>query len=156
MPVRFVRTKKRTVMDIFNGAISPRIKAELNTLGNNIILDARKNHEFKNRTGALEASMQWTPPERKAGLWRMVVFAGGWSKVKYVFDFARRQATKVKRRNWRYRKGGRYNPRRGEDLYVNYAQYVERRGYSVLINAVEKYRRMATAILGRALKLRGL
>lgn len=156
MPGKFVRVKKRTVKDIFAKHIQPRIMAQMNTLGNNIALEARKNHTFTNRTGALESSISWTPPVIKGHRYVMTVFAGGWASAKFAFNFGKRKLSNVKRRNYRYQRGKRFAVQRGQGLYVNYAPFVERRGFSVLKNAIVKYRRMGVAIMGRALKLNGV
>lgn len=156
MPNRFYRVKKRSVKDIFAKHIQPRIFAQMNTLGNNIVLEARKNHTFTNRTGALEASISWTPPVIKHHKYIMTIFAGGWSVAKFVFNFGKRKLSGTKKRNYRYQRGERIAVKRGQGLYVNYAPFVERRGFSVLKNAIVKYRRMAVTIMGRGLKLRGV
>ncbi len=156
MPVRAFRVKKRGIMDIHNTAIRPRIIATMNQLGQAIVFDAQRTHEFKNRTGALEASMAWTFPEYKLNRYTMIIAAGGWSRAKFSFDYGRRKEFGVKRKNARYQRKQRFNPRRGQGLFVNYAPFVERAGYSVLSKSVERYRRKSIRILGHGLKLQGV
>lgn len=153
---RVFRVKKRGIMDIFASDVRPRIISTMNQIGRDIVKHAEKNHEFKNRTGALEASMAWSFPEYKNRQFVMVIAAGGWSRAKYSLDYGRRKDTGVKRKNVRYQRKERFNPRRGQGLFVNYAPFVERKGYSVLSKSVEKYKRESARILGQGLQLRGV
>lgn len=152
---RVFRVKKRGIMDIHATAIRPRIIGTMNQIGQKIVFHAQRNHEFKNRTGALEASLAWSFPEYRNHQFVMIIAAGGWSRAKYSLDFGRRKATGVGRRNRRYQRGQVFRPKRGQGLFVNYAPFVERKGYSVLSKSVEKYRRESGKILGHGLQLRG-
>lgn len=153
---RVFRVKKRGIMDIHNTAIRPRIVATMNQIGQKIVTHAQKNHEFKNRTGALEASLAWSFPEYKNKQFQMIIAAGGWSRAKYSLDYGRRKESGVKRRNVRYQRKQRFNPRQGQGLFVNYARFVENKGYSVLSKSIDKYRRESSRIFGRELKLQGV
>lgn len=168
---RVFRVKKRTIMDIHATAIRPRIVATMNQLGQTIVYDAQRHHEYKDRTGALTASLAWSFPEYNGRQFTMVVAAGGWSRAKYSMDYGRRKQTGVKRRNVRYQRGQRFNPRGGtmtvdtpqgkmrlanQGLYVNYARFVERKGYDVLTKSVERGRAKGSRIFGEGLKLRGV
>lgn len=176
MPNRFVRKKNRSAMDIYKTAVTPRISAALNTIASNIVRHARRNHEFKNRTGALEYSISWVPPVRKSnGQWTTVIFAGGQSQIRFVFDATLRRETGVKKRNVIYRTT--FSPlssirssftgsvklnrrkvptKRGASIYVIYAPFVEAKGYSVLKKSFESQRPESIRILGQTLKLRNL
>ena len=153
---RVFRVKKRGIIDIHQTEIRPRIIATMNQIGQQIVFDVQRNHTFKNRTGALEASMAWSFPEYKNKQFQMTIAAGGWSRAKFSFDFGRRKESGVARRNVRYQRRQRFQPRRGQGLFVNYAPFVERKGYSVLKNSVEKYKRQAVRVFGRELKLQGV
>lgn len=160
MPSRFVRVKKRTVRDIHENMLQPRLKTELYGISQKVTDFARRNHVFQNRTGALEGSISWEGPKRTRTGYSTTIFAGGWSVVKYAFNFALRKGTGRRRRNVRYqpRKSGqplhrrRLAPRRGQGVYVDYAPYVEDRGYWVLSGAIRHFRRKIGTILGLKLK----
>lgn len=153
---RVFRVKKRTVMDIHATAIRPRIVATMNQLGQTIVYDAQRHHEYKDRTGALTASLAWSFPKYDGRQFTMLVAAGGWSQAKYSLDYGRRKQTGVKRRNVRYQRGERFQPRVGQGLYVKYARFVESKGYDVLSKSVERGRSKGARLFGRGLQLRGV
>lgn len=171
---KFVRLTKRTALDIFREGISPRAFAALNTLANNIVRDARRFHEFKNRTGALEDSISWVPPVERNGVISTTVFAGGWARAKFswnqsnqfyrshrtVNQYARFATTRKQvdeafmRRNYRYQRGQRFRVTRGLGIFVNYARFVENKGFSVLKKSVQRNVASGRRLLGNNLKLR--
>lgn len=140
MPVRFVRTKNRTVSDILRSPISGRLERSLDSTAQKIVHYSRTNHRYQNRTGALEGSLSWTPVIRTHNGFSTTVFAGGESVVRFAFDFARRVKTGVRRRNVRYSNKGRILPKRGALIFVNYARYVEDKGYPVLKQGIDHFR----------------
>lgn len=154
MTVRFVRKHNRTVKDIFGNKFQNRVKMELQTMTQKIAFYCKKNHGFQNRTGALEESINFTPPEFKKGFWQSAVIAGGWARAKYALDFTRRRGTGRKKRNVRYQRGQGFKIKKGMGIYVNYAYWVEQKGFPVLKQGIEKYRRQIVRIFGRGLRVR--
>jgi hypothetical protein len=158
------------VTEIFNSKLQPRIFAELNTIANRITLDARRNHTFKNRTGALQESIAWEGPDKKGDTWYLTIFAGGRSVIKYAFNFSKRgramlaartkgEIRGARRGTWGYRNilyGPRwYGPEKacaGMAVDVGYARFVENNGFSVLRNAVAKYKPQIGALIARSLR----
>jgi hypothetical protein len=153
MIVRFTRKYNRTVADIFGNKFQEKVKMELQSATQRIAYYCKHNHTWQNRTGALEESINFTPPERKGSMWTSTVFAGGWARIKYVFDYAKRKATGKKRRSYRYQRGERVKLQRGMGRFVNYAYWVEKKGYPVLKQGIEKYRKQLTRIFANNLKI---
>lgn len=171
---KFVRLRNRTVMDIYHTSIQSRMFAALNTLAQNIVRDARRTHTFKNRTGALEDSISWVPPVYTGSGFVTAVYAGGWARAKFAFDasnqfFKSHRAINARTRfattqrqidqaffrpNVRTQRGQRIVIKKGMGVFVDYARYVERKGYSVLTAAVLRGRRDSMRLFGRELKLR--
>jgi len=154
MTVRFVRKHNRTVKDIFGNKFQQTVKMQLQDATQKIAFYCKRNHSWQNRTGALEESINFTPAERKGTFWQSSVFAGGWAKVKYAYDFARRRATRRKKANIRYQRGQRFKAKRGMGIYVNYAYWVEKKGFPVLKQGIEKYRRRLAGIFKANLRVR--
>lgn len=155
MSVKLHRRYNRTVADVFGSKFQKRIPAELQDLQQKIVVYSRKNHRYINQTGALENSLAWDSPIQKGGFWQGVVRAGGWSQAKYTYSFAKRLAGRWKR-NVRYQRKERFNVKRGMGIFVNYAYWVEQKGFPVLKQGIDKYRRRAATILGRRLRIRRL
>ena len=175
MPVRFTRKYNRNTKDIFDNKFQERIKQNLQNVTQNIAFYCKHNHGFQNRTGALEESINFTPPVLVGDSWQSTVFAGGWARAKYAIIevFARfkkggrsqivqefggellptRYTTKRKK-NVRYYRGQRFNVQRGMGIYVNYAYWVEKRGYPVLIQGIEKFKDQIASIFAKALTIK--
>lgn len=148
MPSRFYREKNRTLSDIFRGNIMSRAQATLGDVAQKIVQYSRTHHRWVNRTGALEESISWVPPKRTPEGWQTEVYAGGWSVARYAFNYGRRKQRKQNRRNYRYQRGVRFAVGLGQGLYVDYAPYVERKGFPVLTQGIDRYRNL----IGRVLK----
>lgn len=146
----FVREKNRTPADVFNRFVQPELKTLAEDIGQKVVRRAVKRHTFKNRTGALEDSMRWKTIERR-NLFDIMISAGGKGRIQFPFridKIASRepQAGRSKRRKGltssgkerrTRRAGGR---RKGEVVPVDYAIWVEKKGFDVLIGAVTYYR----------------
>lgn len=154
MSVRFYRKYNRTATDIFGNKFQHRLKMELHDAVQKISFYCRKNHTWQNRTGALEESIGFEEPIYKGGFWQAVVKAGGWSRVKFAFNVGLRRATGKRKRNARYQRGQRFNPGKGTGLFVNYAYWVEKKGFPVLIQGIEHYKRLIGKVLAANLKVR--
>jgi hypothetical protein len=148
---RFHRKYRRTPADMFNQKIQPRVPMLLQQSVQEIATYCKRSHTWKNRTGALEESINWRPPERRGSNWIAVVFAGGWAKAKYAFDFAKRQETSQRKRPYRYQRGERFRVKRGMAVFVNYARYVEDKGFPVLKQGWERYKGIIKARFKRGL-----
>lgn len=155
MPVRFVRKHNRTVADVFNNVVQPKIKIQLQDAAQKIATYSKRNHTWENRTGALEESINFTLPERTSTGWIATVFAGGWAKVKWAFDITARKAGR-RRKHYRYQRKQRIPMKRGTGVFVNYARFVEDKGFPVLKQGIEHYRHLLTRIFKRNLKVGAL
>ena len=154
MSVKLHRKYNRMVASIFGNKFQKRIKTELRDLQQKIVVHCRKNHRWANRTGALESTIAFDPPVYKKGFWQGVVRAGGWGQAKYSLDYAKRKGTGRHKKNVRYQRKQRFNVKRGMGIFVNYAFWVEQKGFPVLKQGIDKYRRRAATILGRRLRIR--
>lgn len=158
MPVRFVRKYNRTVKDIFDNKFQNRVKMELQNVTQKIAYYCKHNHGFQNRTGALEESINFTPPVLKGDNWQSTVFAGGWARAKYAYQWATRslkgQLYERRKRNIRYQRGESYRVRPGQGIWVNYAYWVEKRGYPVLIQGIEKFKGQIAKVFAAGLRVK--
>jgi len=157
-PIRFVREKNRTATDIYNNMIRPRLLVSLDDLMNKIVHHARQesNYRYIDRTGALTNSKSWVPAKRRGNRVIGAVLAGGDSKstkrytekdVFYYDEQGRLRHFKPK------------NPRvinSGQDIYVNYAVFVERMGLNVLLESINRMRRKSGRILAKNLRTKNL
>lgn len=152
MPVRFVRQKNRTVADVFNNIMQPKIKIELQDVAQKIATYSKRNHTWKNRSGALEESINFTLPEKTSTGWIATVFAGGWAKVKWAFDITARREGR-RRKHYRYQRKERIPMGRGTGVFVHYARFVEDKGFPVLKQGIEFYRHRIAQIFRQTLKV---
>lgn len=156
--VRFHRKYNRNLKDILGNKFEERVKMTLQDTTQKIAHYCKYTHGYTNRTGALEESVNFTPAEYKNGFWQSTVFAGGWAKVKYAYQWATRRLKGMeyerKKRNVRYQRGERFNVKPGMGIWVNYAYWVEKRGYPVLIQGIEKYRHQLSRIFQDNLKVK--
>lgn len=143
---KFIRQKKRTVMDIKRTMIAPRMLAFVYSLVQQWVYFCKTNHSWKNRSGALEDSISFTEPKKtKTGV-QATVEAGGYSQAKYTFDFTSRVKDNTRRQNRGFvaspRSGGAMygKANTGDRIWVDYAAYVEAKGYNVLKQGVEYIR----------------
>lgn len=141
-------------MDVFKNLIQPRAKMILQDGVQKIATYCKRTHRWQNRTGALEESINWTPPELKRGRLIATVFAGGWAKAKYALNYGSRKGGGHRRPNIRYQRGQRFKVKRGMGIFVNYARYVEKKGFPVLIHGVEKYRPLIARLFKMKMKVR--
>lgn len=153
---RFVRKKKRTPKDVFKNVITPKLKMSMQQSVQEMATYARKTHTYANRTGALEDSVQWSPPKRVRKGYEASIHAGGWGKVQFSHDYTYFKQTGKRRRNVRYFRGQRFNPRRGQGVLAYYAHFVEQKGFPVLKHAVKKFKRKITRRFKGQLKIRKL
>lgn len=127
MGVVFERLKKRTMADYYKNVIQPRQVLLLTDAVQKTGVEAKREHTYRNRTGALETSVRWQGAKIVTDFVQAEVSAGGPSTARYAFDFtARREG--FRRRNRRNRR----DVKRGGAVYVNYAGFVERNKYRVL------------------------
>lgn len=135
------RKYNRDVRQVFNKLVYPKIPMALWSVANQFAVYCKKNHRYQNRTGALEDSIKAHKPEHKRGAWTVAITAGGWARAKYSLDYARRKAGGGRRKsNIRYQRGKRFSVKRGMGLLVNYAWWVEKKGFPVLKQGAEKFR----------------
>lgn len=146
--VTFQRLKNRSMRQFFQESIQPRQQALLTGAVQKVGVEAKREHTYRNRTGALETSIRWQVATIVADDVRAEISAGGPSTARFAFDLTARRAGK-RRRNRRERQ----NVRRGGALYVNYAGYVERHGYSVLTAFVKWARPLFAAALGPKVRI---
>ena len=125
------REKKRDAKTVFRNIIRPKEVQALDDLVQRIAVHCERNHTWKNRTGALENSIRHSPVETTMDGFQAAVLAGGESKAQ-----------------WSDR-----GVRAGEPVDVDYAVYVEAKGYPVLKQGVDKYRQRATQILGKGCRI---
>ena len=137
---RFHRKYRRTPKDIFDQKIQPRLSMLLQQSVQEIATYCKRTHTWRNRTGALEESINWKPPERRGSTWTALVFAGGWAKAKFSYDPGIRKGTGKRKKLYRYQRGERFRVRRGMVVFVNYARYVENKGFPVLTHGWEKFK----------------
>jgi hypothetical protein len=178
--VRFKRTHKRSAEDVFNNLIKPKIPLVLNDFCQKISTYNRRNHRYINRTGACENSNSWVPTVQQGARFIAYVIAGGdskatrtWQKttVFYRDDMGRLRVFPIgpglqrqenvalsghSRRAKPNKPGKEYQNviRKGTPIYVDYAIYLERKGYPVIRQGIEYYRHKAVKALGEKLKLR--
>jgi hypothetical protein len=154
--VRFYRTHRRTVREIFDKKIVPKLPMLLQQSVQEIATYCKRTHSWRNRTGALEESINWTQPERRGSNWTAAVFAGGWAKAKYTNDPGIRKGTGKRKKQYRYQRGLRFQVRRGMAVFVNYARYVENKGFPVLTHGWEKFKPIIKRRFRRNLSFRRL
>lgn len=176
--VRFKRTKNRSVEDVFANLIKPKIPLMLDDLAQKISFYNKRNHRYINRTGACENSNTFIPTVQKGARFIAYVLAGGPSeatrtftklKVFYRDDKGRlrvfsidpgmqRQESVASGIHARKRKEPKKEYqnviKKGTPIYVDYAVYLERKGYPVVRQGIEHFRRRATKLMGNHLKLR--
>ncbi len=150
------REKGRTVMDIYRQQISGRLEREIETVAVKITRYSKRHHSYQNRTGALERSIGYEKPKRTAKGVQTVIFAGGPSLTKYTYDYGLRKSKKRRRCNVRYIEGYRVSLRRGSYIWVNYARYVKEKGFPVLKQGIDRYKRQIAKIIGHNLRVRRL
>jgi len=147
--VTFQRLKNRSMRQFFQESIQPRQVALLTGAVQKVGVEAKREHTYRNRTGALETSIRWQGAKIVADDIMAEISAGGTSKVRFAFDFTRRRTTGKKRRN---RRAGK-NVRRGDAIDVNYAGYVEKHGFTVLTAFVKRGRPLFAAALGSKVRI---
>lgn len=159
MITRFTRKYNRTTKDIFGAKFQERVKMQLQGATQKIAHYCKHNHTWQNRTGALEESINFTPPELKGNMWASTVFAGGWAKVKYATMRKIRQLkgqkyiSRQRKKNIGYQRGQAFQFKRGMGRLVNYAYWVEKKGFPVLIQGIEHYRPLLARIFANNLKI---
>lgn len=149
------REKNRTVMDVFNQSISGRLPVALETVAAQIVRHCRTQHTYQNRTGALERSIGYTKARRVPTGIEVEVYAGGPSFAKYTYDYAQRTQKGNRRRNVRYVYGNVVRVRRNTYLWVDYAAWVEKKGYPVLSQGIRAYKNKIARIVGQMIKITG-
>lgn len=143
----FERKYNRSVSDIGKNMIQPRAKrlveGAVQFFGNY----CRKNHTWRNRTGALENSISWSQGWRTRRGWRAQVEAGGESIAKYTYDYGIRKGSGKRKANI---VSGRVI-KAGDRVNVNYAHHVQNKGHGVLKQGEEptrqKFRRLGVRIM---------
>lgn len=133
MGVIFERLKNRTMRDYYNQIIQPRQVLLLTDAVQKTGVEAKREHTYRNRTGALETSVRWQGAKVAKDFVQAEISAGGPSVTRYAFDFTARQEG-TRRRNRRNHR----DVRRGGPIYVNYAGFVEGHKYRVLTFFVKR------------------
>ena len=163
--VKFHRTKNRTAEDVFKNMIRPKLPHVLDTACQQITHYNKHHHTYQNQTGALENSITWSPAVMEGPICRAAVMAGGLSRATRAgyssaapLAVARRIAgVRVRgrdgqRRSITFRSAAVKSVSRGDQIYVNYAVYVERKGYPVLKQGIEYYRPRLAAQMAALLR----
>ena len=150
--LRFKRKHNRTAEDIYRNTIRPRLPMALDIAAQKIVFHARRNHNYENRSGALENSISWVPAKRIGNKVRSIVMAGGEAKAlfKYVIDTVFYYDEQGRLRVFKPK-----NPKvinKGQEVNVDYAVFVERKGLNVLKHSVEKFRHLIAKVMGVNLK----
>lgn len=157
-PVRFERKHNRTATDIYNNMIRPRLLVSLDDLMVKIVHHARQksNYRYKDRTGALTNSKTWVPAIQRGNKVTGAVLAGGKSKTtkRYVQKdvFYRDELGRLRHFVLKTPKVFRS----GQDVFVNYAVFVERMGLNVLLESIERMKRKSGKILAKNLRIKNL
>lgn len=152
----FTRQHNRTAEDVFNKFIAPELQVLASDIGQKLIHDAKHTHGFENRTGALEDSMRWNVLN-EVGKTSVEVMAGGYGRVQFPKRDSSRltkqkgltatgKTRQIRRRGKvvtdldPFEQSERRGLKKGEVILVNYAKFVEMKGYSVLIESVNRFR----------------
>ena len=138
--VKVRRKYNRDMRQVFDKLIRPKIPMALWSVANQFAFYCQKNHRYQNRTGALEGSIKAHKPEHKRKAWTVAIIAGGWARAKYGLNYALRRSKGKRRRNIRRQRGEGFRVKKGMGLFVNYAWWVEKKGYPVLKQGAEKFR----------------
>lgn len=138
--VKVQRKYNRDVRQVFDKLIRPKIPIALKSIANEFAFYCKKNHRYQNRTGALENSIKAHEPEHKRGAWTVAITAGGWARAQYGLNYALRLSKGKRRRNIRQQRGEKFRVKKGMGLFVNYAWWVEKKGFPVLKQGAEKFR----------------
>jgi len=133
---QYRRLYNRTVTDIGRQMIDPRARRLLQNNANNWVHFCKTNHSYQNRTRALENSISRSEVERTERGYQVLIEAGGLSSASFTFDAARRAATGKRKRMKRF--GQQVG--RGSQIYVDYAVFVEAKGFAVLLQGMEYIR----------------
>jgi hypothetical protein len=154
--VKFTRTKNRTADDVYKNMILPKLPLVLNDACQKITYYNKHNHTYKNRTGACENSVSWIPPVTEGAVVKAAVIAGGLSKATQTQYYAGGGAHTIrsvtaKGKKLRYKKVAQVT--RGMQILVNYAIFLERKGYPVLKQGIEYFRPKLTKQFAGMLKL---
>ena len=154
--VRFQRTHNRTALDVFNNMIRPQLPLVLDIICQKITYYNRHNHIYQNWTGALENSVSWVPAEMHGAMARAAVIAGGPSQTKYdyVMDVVFYHDEQGRLR--RFEPSEPRTIRAGQEIIVDYAVFVERKGRPVLKQGIEHFRPQLAATIAAHLKQRNL
>jgi hypothetical protein len=154
--VRFKRLHNRTAQDVFNNMIRPQLPLVLDIVCQKITYYNRHNHNYQNRTGALENSVSWVPAEMHGATAKAAVIAGGPSEAKYdyVMDVVFYHDEQGRLR--RFEPAQPRTIRAGEKIDVRYAVFVERKGRPVLKQGIEHFRPQIAAIIAANLKQKNL
>jgi hypothetical protein len=154
--VRFTREKNRTAEDVFKNMILPKIPLALNVICQKIAYYNRHNHTYENRTGACENSISWIPAEVQGARVRAAIVAGGPSKALYEYV---QTVVIYHDEQGRIRAFEPKNPKvinKGDPIYVDYAVFLERKGFPVLKQGIEHFRPQLAAMVGTELKQENL
>lgn len=152
--VKVRRKYNRDMQQVFNKVIRPKIPMALWSVANQFAFYCKKNHHYQNRTGALEDSIKAHKPKHKGRVWTVAITAGGWARAKYGLNYALRRSKGKQRRNIRRQRGERFKVKKGMGLFVNYAWWVEKKGFPVLKQGAEKFRNRIVNHLKGKLRIR--
>jgi hypothetical protein len=150
--VKFTRTHNRTAKDVFNNMILPTIPLAMNDLMQKMTYFNKHNHRYQNRTGACEYSITWIPAVIDGNVIKGALVAGGISKAKYTYTMSPAYYYDKQRRLRVFIPKKPRVIRRGQAVNVNYAAFLELKGYPVLKQGFEKYRGDGVNIIGAKLR----
>jgi len=150
MIVKFQRKHNRNLKDIYEKAIQPKEKEIFRDSLQKMSIYCRQRHTWKTRTGALESSITFKEPEFDKDKLKGELLAGGWGRAKYTYDRARR--SEGRKKQYRRQRDLRIRVRRGIGIWVNYAPFVEKKGYPVLKQGIDRFLPRLSRKLGMELK----
>lgn len=154
LSVQVKRLKNRSMTQFYRDVIQHRQRAELTSAVQKIGVEAKRQHTYQNRTGALESSIRWVPAMIKGDIVEAAVSAGGFSTVRFATDITTFRQTGKRVRNRRVvLMQGLIAVRRGHAVFVDYARAVEKRGYSVLTDFVNRAKGTLRKVFGPSLKV---
>lgn len=158
--VRFTRKYNRDTKDYFQNFIRPRQLTALDDLMVKVIHHSRQvfNYRYIDRTGALTNSKTWIPAKYKGNMVVGAVLAGG--KTKATLSYTQKDVYYYddlgRLRHFDLSPDKYIKVNVGDDIYVDYAVFVERKGMNVLVGSIEHWRKRSAKQLADNLKKKNM
>ena len=154
----WVRKHNRTSQDVFKNMIRPKLLMALDDFMQKTVHHARQvyNYRYIDRTGALTNSKTWVPARQVGDHVIGMIRAGGVSKatqtyiykdVFYYDEAGRLRHFWLSEDKWVWVASG-------DIIYVDYAVFMERKGYNVLKFSIEAMKRKAPKIIGKTMQMK--